>query len=272
MFQANKIYTTKEFVQELGISFDTWKRKESRTKYLEYLEDFISYKITVKGRSNFYHVLEVYADYVKPNFRKQTTILNDVRENFKNVWKIGEPETSTRVAAIMIQQNLVDSNSQGSVRNKVSDVRTEKYGKPGSIGGPEGKCYYIRAKLFRNQTCPIGYDDDKRPIWDVSKFTYESLTPEDKKKLYEIHMKWYPNDIERFDNLREALESKEIKSLEEVTNYIIEKDLTQDERSQKFLEYTAELSLELQCDWIVRATVVEESIIPCNEDISSFSF
>lgn len=251
---------------------ETWKRKASREKYLEYLEEFIDYEVDYKGRTNLYTIKAIYAEYVKPNFRKKSTVLNDVKEHFNQIWKVGEPETSNRVAAKMINQNLVDSESMSTVVKKVYEVRTEKYGKPGGARGPEGKCYYIRAKLFRNQIQPLYYDKNRKPVWDASKFTYELLTSEEKKKLCEIHTKWYPDDIEKLDILREGLTNNKIKTVEEVANCILEQSLTKDERSQKFLDYTAELATEFGCDWIVRATMVEESIIPCLDNINSFNF
>ena len=40
-----------------------------------------------------------------------------------------------------------------------------------------------------------------------------------------------PNDIEKMDTLREGLEKQEIKSIQEISDLILEKDLTKDERS-----------------------------------------
>ena len=69
------------------------------------------------------------------------------------------------------------------------------------------------------------------------------------------------------DTLREGLEKQEIKSIQEISDLILEKDLTKDERSQKFLDYTAELAAAMHCDWIVRATMVKETIIPWAESV-----
>ena len=265
MFQLNQTYTTKEFVAELGISLDTWKRKSSRERYIEYLEDFIEYIVSSKGRANLYTITAIHQEYVQPNFKKKNTVKVDATIHFDEVWEINKPETSSRVAAKMISKKLVDSNSEEFVRKKVAEVRDERYGKPGSTGGIEGKCYYVRAKMYRNQNAPLAYNKNMEPIWDKTKYTYELLTLEDKKKLNTIHMKWYPNDLEKMDNLREGLQNNKIKTLEEVADCILECDLTKDKRSKRFLDYTAELAAELKCDWIIRATIIEESIVPCDD-------
>lgn len=265
MFQLNQTYSTKEFDKELQISMDTWKRKESRERYLEYLEDFIAYTITTKGRSNFYTITAIYEDYVKPNFKKKTTIKSDVAKHFDEIWQVGEPETCSRVAAKLIKMELVDSTSQKGVSNKVSEYRNEKYGKPGTSGGSNGKCYYIRAKMWRNQPYPTERDKNGNPCWDLSLYTYELLTSEDKKELCRIHDKWYPDDIMKIDTLREKLQKNEINSIDQVADCILERDLTQSERSDKFMQYTAELAQAFGCDWVVRATYVDENIIPCEE-------
>lgn len=273
MFELGRTYTTKEFLEQIGISPNTWKKKEVREKYIAYLKNYISYEVQVSGRSNLYTITAIYADYIKPNFKKRSdTIEQQVRKEFDNIWKKGQPETCTRVAAIMIKNKLIESDSEKGVSDLISQVRDEKYGKPGSTGGPEGRYYYVRAKMYRNQRHPIGYDKDNKPIWDKSKYTYELLSDENKRDLYCIHMKWYPTDIEKIDTLREGLQTKQIKSLEEVAECILEQDLTKSERSQKFLEYTAELSSTFGCDWVVRATMVEESIVPCDEDVEQANF
>ena len=64
-----------------------------------------------------------------------------------------------------------------------------------------------------------------------SKYTYELLSSKDREQLTAIHSKWYPNDIEKMDTLREGLEKQEIKSIQEISDLILEKDLTKDERS-----------------------------------------
>lgn len=267
MFQLNQTYTTAEFVAELGISLDTWKRKKSRERYVEYLEIFIEYNITTKGRANLYTITKIYQPYIRPNFKKKNTVKFDIQKHFDAIWVKNGPETCSRVAAKLISNNLVDSNSADFVNRKVIEVRDEKYGKPGSSGGPEGKCYYIRAKMYRNQDKPLYYDEDKKPVWDKSKYTYELLSSEDREQLTTIHSKWYPNDIEKMDTLREGLEKQEIKSIQEISDLILEKDLTKDERSQKFLDYTAELAAAMHCDWIVRATMVKETIVPWAESV-----
>lgn len=268
MFQLNQTYTTAEFLKEVGISANTWKKAATRERYIEYLKNFISYTVTSSGRSNLYIITEIYQDYIKPNFKKKSnTVVKQVQKAFNSIWRINEPETCTRVAAIMLKTNQVNSISEHAVADIVSGIRDEKYGKPGSSGGPEGKCYYIRAKMHRNQDNPLYYDEDKKPVWDKSKYTYELLSSEDREQLTAIHSKWYPNDIEKMDTLREGLEKQEIKSIQEISNLILEKDLTKDERSQKFLDYTAELAVAMHCDWIVRATMVKETIVPWEESI-----
>lgn len=272
MFQLNQIYTTGEFVKELGISLNTWKRKNNREKYIEYLENFIEYDITTKGRANLYTITKIYQPYIRPNFKKKNTVKTDVQKHFDLIWAKNEPETCTRVAAKLIASELIDSTSEEFVRKKVTEIRDEKYGKPGSSGGPEGKCYYIRAKMYRNQDNPLYYDEDKKPVWDKSKYTYELLSSEDREQLTAIHSKWYPNDIEKMDTLREGLEKKEIKSIQEISDLILEKDLTKDERSQKFLDYTAELANAMHCDWVVRATMVKETIVPWEESVEQSDY
>ena len=267
MFQLNQTYTTAEFVAELGISLDTWKRKKSRERYVEYLEMFIEYDITTKGRANLYTITKIYQPYIRPNFKKKNTVKFDIQKYFDAIWVKNGPESCSRVAAKLMLNNLVDSNSADFVNKKVIEVRDEKYGKPGSSGGPEGRCYYIRAKMYRNQNKPLYYDEDKKPVWDKSKYTYELLSSEDREQLTTIHSKWYPNDIEKMDTLREGLEKQEIKSIQEISDLILEKDLTKDERSQKFLDYTAELAAAMHCDWIVRATMVKETIVPWAESV-----
>ena len=269
MFQLNQTYTTAEFLKEVGISANTWKKATTRERYVEYLKNFINYTVTPSGRSNLYTITEIYFPYVKPNFKKKSggTIVQQIKEKFNIVWKVNEPETCTRVAAKLIADNLIDSISEDFVRKKVTEIRDEKYGKPGSKGGPEGQCYYIRAKMYRNQDKPLYYDKDKKPVWDKSKYTYELLSSEDREQLTTIHSKWYPNDIEKMDTLREGLEKQEIKSIQEISDLILEKDLTKDERSQKFLDYTAELAAAMHCDWIVRATMVKETIVPWAESV-----
>ena len=272
MFQLNQMYTTAEFVAELGISLDTWKRKKSRERYVEYLEMFIEYDITTKGRANLYTITKIYQPYIRPNFKKKNTVKFDIQKHFDAIWAKNGPETCSRVTAKLISNNLVDSNSADFVNRKVIEVRDEKYGKPGSDGGPEGKCYYIRAKMHRNQDNPLYYDEDKKPVWDKSKYTYELLSSEDREQLTTIHNKWYPNDIEKMDTLREGLEKQEIKSIQEISDLILEKDLTKDERSQKFLDYTTELAAAMHCDWIVRATMVEETIVPWAESVEQSDY
>lgn len=268
MFQLNQTYTTVEFLKEIGISANTWKKAATRERYTEYLKNFISYTVTSNGRSNLYTITEIYQDYVKPNFKKKSnTVVKQVQKAFNSVWRVNEPETCTRVAAIMLKTNQVNSISEHAVADIVSGIRDEKYGKPGSSGGPEGKCYYIRAKMYRNQDKPLYYDEDRKPVWDKSKYTYELLSSEDRKQLTTIHTKWYPNDIEKMDTLREGLQKNKIQSIQEVSDLILEKDLTKDERSQKFLDYTAELAAAMHCDWIVRATMVKETIVPWVESV-----
>lgn len=268
MFQLNQTYTTTEFLKEIGISANTWKKAATRERYTEYLKNFINYTVTSSGRSNLYTITEIYQDYIKPNFKKKSnTVVKQVQKAFNSVWRVNEPETCTRVAAIMLKTNQVNSISEHAVADIISGIRDEKYGKPGSSGGPEGKCYYIRAKMYRNQDKPLYYDKDKKPVWDKSKYTYELLSSEDREQLTTIHSKWYPNDIEKMDTLREGLEKQEIKSIQEISDLILEKDLTKDERSQKFLDYTAELAAAMHCDWIVRATMVKETIVPWAESV-----
>ena len=268
MFQLNQTYTTVEFLKEIGISANTWKKAATRERYTEYLKNFISYTVTSNGRSNLYTITEIYQDYVKPNFKKKSnTVVKQVQKAFNSVWRVNEPETCTRVAAIMLKTNQVNSISEHAVADIVSGIRDEKYGKPGSSGGPEGKCYYIRAKMYRNQDKPLYYDEDRKPVWDKSKYTYELLSSKDRKQLTTIHTKWYPNDIEKMDTLREGLQKNKIQSIQEVSDLILEKDLTKDERSQKFLDYTAELAAAMHCDWIVRATMVKETIVPWVESV-----
>lgn len=273
MFQLNQTYTTAEFLKEVGISANTWKKTATRERYTEYLKNFISYTVTSSGRSNLYTITEIYQDYIKPNFKKKSnTVVKQVQKAFNSVWRVNEPETCTRVAAIMLKTNQVNSISEHAVADIVSGIRDEKYGKPGSSGGPEGKCYYIRAKMHRNQDNPLYYDENKKPVWDKSKYTYELLSSEDREQLTAIHSKWYPNDIEKMDTLREGLEKQEIKSIQEISDLILEKDLTKDERSQKFLDYTAELAVAMHCDWIVRATMVEETIVPWEESVEQSDY
>ena len=106
MFQLNQTYTTAEFLKEVGISANTWKKAATRERYIEYLKNFISYTVTSSGRSNLYIITEIYQDYIKPNFKKKSnTVVKQVQKAFNSIWRINEPETCTRVAAIMLKTN-----------------------------------------------------------------------------------------------------------------------------------------------------------------------
>mgnify|MGYP004644805625 CR=1 FL=1 len=106
MFQLNQTYTTAEFLKEVGISANTWKKTATRERYTEYLKNFISYTVTSSGRSNLYTITEIYQDYIKPNFKKKSnTVVKQVQKAFNFVWRVNEPETCTRVAAIMLKTN-----------------------------------------------------------------------------------------------------------------------------------------------------------------------
>lgn len=127
MFKTKK-YTTKEFVQELDINYKYWaNHKETRERYLDYLQDFINFTIEKQGRQNFYIVHEIYQKYKKPDFRKLSKLRDEVRKCFKEVWQVNAPETCSRVAAKMIKQKMVSSASQKSVERTVREVRNDKF-------------------------------------------------------------------------------------------------------------------------------------------------
>lgn len=214
------VFSNKEIADWFGISPVTFSRtKEERLKILK---DFADYEITSTGKIRIKHVrIPV---YVKQNSKTLKYYLTEVPK----VWTYNEPETCSRVAAKVF-------NPKNNIKHRTGYEYT-RLARNGLWGKPDKdnpSCYYALAKMYKHQNPP---EDN----------TYELLTQEDLKihnELFDQYFKYKPNATIVQDKVKNGEISKE-----EAYDELFPEDA--------YVEFLSALSDALQCDWVVKATIV----------------
>lgn len=220
--------TVQQLAEWFGISYSTF-RKQSKKRYKE-LRSYCQYNIPKRG---YIEIQQVYHSvYIKD--QNQYSLIKKYTQQY---WKTETFETAIRVA-IKIKNNCPDVTvSQNTCARYVARAREELW--PRDHYGERGGSYKEWVKTYR-------FGEDRK---------YEQFTPEDKEIRSKIRAKYFP---QLPDGVKDSLLSDYFKKKISADEYIKQSNgkITQD----KFLEYQRELAIELNCDYLTKATYVKDGV------------
>lgn len=99
MIQLNKIYSTQELADELGIAYKTLKN--SRQEYEKHLSRFYFYKIDRSGRATYYTFTEQKFDYIPYKEYKKNSKKDSLRHCVTLVIRQDNRQTGSNIARVI---------------------------------------------------------------------------------------------------------------------------------------------------------------------------
>lgn len=186
--EIDKIYSTKELQQALGISASLWKKKKD--EYLTSLSQAYEYEISYKGRSTLYTIIKQIGDFQKPEAKnsrakKDAAIHKFITEiieedNLQTAANIGRRAFESFVDGIktdVAKLGLAESTTKEYIRLKMREM----FGTQINQGGTDG---FISEKVW----CKLNKEYN----------VYEELGDDIVKDYYIIVQK-VKNDIKKED-------------------------------------------------------------------------
>jgi len=225
--------TSKELAEWFGIAYSTYRK--TTKKKLEILKAYCEYT-RVRGGVEISKIHQ--AEYVK-----DPTTYEIIKQEVKEKWIREEPETVTRVAARILESGAVALNLD-RCRRYVGIARNELWGHPKIEGnhGEIGWSKYVWVKMYRGAI--------------VAENEYQFLTEKDKEIYHQIRVKYYGNEEEKAD-LAKSLINDKVMTKAQAWDYV-HGDIESLQGLNHFKAYLVEVSQALDCDWLVRATYVED--------------
>ena len=220
------IMTNKELAEWFGIKPKTLS--QTKKKKLQELEEYARFDI-VKSKVR---IKEIYSPiYMKKSSRNYEYYRREVPQE----WRINDLDTCSRVAAAIYKDSLGIAEKTGEYYT--ATIRNELWGKPDRLNP---NCKHELAKMYRSQ------DGDK------SKTRYEAFTPED-CEIYQKVFQEYFGDLNIASRertiIRDQVKAGQL-SKEEAYDLIMQEAM--------YPSFLKALSVELGCDFVVRATRVSE--------------
>lgn len=225
----------KELADWFGVKISTMKTGGIKQKKLEELKEYCDFDVD-KGKII---VKEVYVDtYNKNRSKIYKTILNDLPNRVEN----GKPWTCTQMGDYYYYKlsEELEGIQRTYIRNTIK-ARNELWGKPSK--GQEDNIRLVICKMYRGET-----SKDNR---------YELFTEEERKIRNEIYKRYFK--VLRTDEqiLLDTMIDEGASNEEIVKSYKEMKNL----KSESFKQFVIETSEALGCDWIVTATVVDDTTL-----------
>lgn len=232
----------KELAEWFEVKYDSMKAGSFKKKKLEELKEYCDFTI----ENNKVIVNEVYEKvYDKNRSKVYKIILKDLPNQIKN----GKPWTCAQMGNYYYcKYNEVLGKKETTYEDNTRKVRNNIWGKP-------KKCYeggniiYVYCKMYRG----IELKDNR----------YEIFTDEERKIFGEVYDKYFRNLTIEENSFIMSMQA-DGKNLEEIMDYYNEKTGYKQDR---WVEFIRELSRVLNCDWIVRATVVEDTTLRVSKKV-----